>query len=286
MAAPSVETPAASNSRRGPSPELSLLLSSPLPQPGLPLRVQAVPFRGDGKKADVELIVEIIGKSLTFTERGDRFDERIDLAMVTVDESGRAANGRSTAVDLHLPADEYRRVKTTGVRWLSRLELQPGRYQIRIAARAAGTGATGMLTHDVVVPRFEANRVGLSAVTLTSLPAQLMSTRGKAWLESTLKSPPSAARVFVQGDQIVAALEVYVPKSAGEGAALLARVEGADGSIVQTLQRIATEGAPAEEAGFAIDTRPLAPASYLLRIIASSGGDTQERLVPFDIVGG
>jgi VWFA-related protein len=283
MAPPPAATTTTAATSRGPSPELARLLASPLPQPGLSLRVQAVPFRADGKKADVQLIVEVLGRTLTFVERGGRFEERIDVAMVTVDDRGRAGNGRSTAIDLRLPPDEFQRVKATGVRWLSTLELPAGRYQLRIAARAAGTGITGMLTHDVVVPKFQEDGVGLSAITLTSLPAPLMSTRGKLWLEKSLKGPPSASRVFVRGDRITAALEVYAPRQSRQGPAVIARVEGRDGSTVGTLER-SQSAASESEAGFVIDTGALAPGAYLLRIIASSGGDTEERTVPFEIV--
>ena len=270
--------------KRGPSPELARLLASPLPKAGLSLRVQALPFRADGKTADVQLIVEILGKPLSFAERAGRFEERIELAMVTVDERGHAGNGRETTVDLQLAPDEFQRVKATGVRWLSKLELTPGRYQLRIAARAAGTGITGMLTHDVVVPKFDQDRVGMSGITLTSLPAPIMSTRGKGWLEKALKTPPSAARAFVAGDRITAALEVYAPRAAKGAVTLNAALERADGSNVLSLEKSVAAESGKGEAAFVIDTGLLQPGAYLLRVATGRGSDRQERTVPFEVV--
>ena len=95
-------TPARSAS--GVSAELSVLLASPLPRAGLPIRVQAVPFRGSGRKAAVRLVVEVLGRSLAFAERSGRFEERIDLALLTVDDRARAGNGRSATIDVRVDA--------------------------------------------------------------------------------------------------------------------------------------------------------------------------------------
>lgn len=91
--APPAESPAPV--RTGPSADLGALLASPLPASELPIRIQAIPFRGDTRKGIVDLVVEVPGKSLRFAERSGRFEERIELALLTVDEGGHAANGRS-----------------------------------------------------------------------------------------------------------------------------------------------------------------------------------------------
>ena len=84
---------------KGPSEELSTLLASALPKAGLSIRVQAVPLRGGGKKADVQLVVEVLGGGLQFVVVNGRSEERLELALVTVDERGRVANGRSTTIE-------------------------------------------------------------------------------------------------------------------------------------------------------------------------------------------
>jgi len=65
--------------------------------------VQAVALRGDGKKSDVRLVVEVLGRGLQFDERGGRFNERLELALLTVNDGGRASNGTSIDIDLRLP---------------------------------------------------------------------------------------------------------------------------------------------------------------------------------------
>ena len=126
-----------------------------------------------------------------------------------MNDGGHASNGTSIDIDLRLTPEDLGRVRNTGVRWLSALELPPGRHQLRVAGRAAGTGISGMITHDIVVPATRRNGLEMSGVTLTSAPSVLMITKGKPWLDQALPTPPTAARTFVAGDEVVAAVEVY-----------------------------------------------------------------------------
>jgi hypothetical protein len=126
------------------------------------------------------------------------------------------------------------RVQATGVRWLSKLELQPGRYQLRVAARSAQSGATGMITSEFEVPKIDAGRIEMSGITLTSLPAVLMITRADAWHETTLKAPPSAARTFVSGDHLTASVQLTLPGSVHEALEATASIEAAAGTTALT----------------------------------------------------
>lgn len=264
----------------GAPPALVTLLSSPLPKGGLGIRVQTIPFRGSDKKAEVRLLIEVLGKDFEFTERDGRADERVELALLTVDARGRAANGRSTTIDLHVPSADVQRVRTTGVRWLSQLDLAPGRYQLRVAGRASRTGATGMVTHTVVVPRFEPAQVSMSGITTTSLPSVLMLTKGKGWLSSVLDTPPSAARTFVLGDRVTAATEIYMPNPAQHPPDLRAEVLGADGATILRMNQpesSQTVSPSIVKAAFRFDTASLLPGRYVLRVVAPEGQGVSAR---------
>ncbi|MEO8075530.1 MAG: VWA domain-containing protein [Acidobacteriota bacterium] len=286
---PGLELPERDSSRaRGVPDELSALLASALPKPGLSLRVQATPFRGTDKKSEVRLVIEVLGGGLQFVERNGRAEERIELALVTVDEHGRLANGRSTSIDLRLPPGELDRVRTTGVRWLSQLELPAGRHQLRVAARALGTETSGLVTHMVDVPRFERDRLAISGVTLTSLPSVLMPTRGERWLAGSLDMPPSAAREFVRGDRVTAAFELYVPPGSRESVESSAELIGAAGGVARRLERrrSGTLQSGHTEIAFELDTGTVPSGAYVLRIAAgpAGGGEHRERLVAIQIV--
>lgn len=280
--------PSAPAAVKGLSASLQSLLASPLPQPGLPIRAQAIPMRGDSRKTDVRLVIEVLGRALQFEDRGGRSSERIELALLTVNESGRAANGTSIAIDLRLTPEDLARVKGTGVRWLSELELPPGRHQLRVAGRAERTGISGMLTQDIVVPGTRRAGYDMSGVTITSVPSILMITKGKPWLEQALPTPPTAARAFVSGDQMVAALEVYRPERGASDAALAFSVERADGAPagVNDKRALPASGPRVEEIGFTVSTTKLPAGRYVLRMtLDAPGSERLERAVPFEVVG-
>jgi VWFA-related protein len=280
--------PAAPVRTTGVPAALQELLASPLPQPGLPLRVQAVAVPGSGRKADVRLIVEVLGRSLQLTERDGRFTDRIELAFLTVNDEGRGANGTSTTIDLRLPPDDLTRVRATGVRWLSSIELPPGHHQLRVAARSVNSGASGMLTQDVAVPPPSAKAPQMSGVTMTSAVAVLMLTKGKPWAERTLQAPPSAARTYVRGDRIAASVDVFVP-SARQGTVIVtARLEHPDGRFAGYTDRYVLASAAQarkEDVGFALDTATVAAGRYVLRVkLEGMGSAPQEHAVPFEVV--
>jgi VWFA-related protein len=282
-AAPELVAPA----RTALAGDLNALLASPLPTTGLLLRVQAIPFRGDERKSVVDVVVEVVGRSLRFAERGGRFDERIELALMTVDGSARAANGRSATFDLHLTPDQYQGVSATGIRWISRLEIPAGHYQVRVAGRARQTAVSGLVTRDVDVPTFEGDRLYVSGVTITSLPSVLAITQGIARLASALKTPPSTSRTFVSGDQMTVAVEVYEPSSIAS-AEVAALIEDTQGVRTPVGRKIATgqHRTRLDPVVFVIDTKALGAGSHVLRIEATpaTGGDPVIHRVPFEII--
>jgi hypothetical protein len=160
---------------------------------------------------------------------------------------------------------------------------------MRVAGRATRSGKTGLVTHDIDVPAFQPERLSMSGVTITSLPSVLMITTGKGWLESAIKTPPSAARSFVTGDRLAVGFEVYIPGSLRADVIVAAHVEWADGSKGLRFARTVPSAAGqqrGEVVGIPVDTASLAPGRYVLHIAIGTSADptTIERLVPFEIV--
>ena len=274
----------------GVPPHLASLLGNALPTPGLPIRVQAIPFKGSGKEARVGLVVEIDGKELSFEEVDGRFTTKLEIALLTIDGKGRTGNGTYAAVNLRLPPDELQRVQLTGLRWLSGLDLPAGRYTLKLAVSGGSAAQTGVVIADIEVPKFEDDdQVSMSGVMLTSLPAALMLTSGTLDAAPRLPTPPTAVRRFVAGDQLTAAVLVY-GREVEQAVVVTARVETSDGTSRMTAERVL---APAQlqrgsgRAVFAIPTGQLLPGSYLLRLTAQSGDDGEapaETVLPFDVV--
>jgi VWFA-related protein len=279
-----IEAPAPGRTPNASANDVRTLLASPLPLAGLPMRVHAIPSVADRSRGTVQVIVEVLGRGLQFARRDGRSRERIDLALLTVDSGGKAANGRSTRIDLRLTNEELQRVQATGVRWITRLELASGAYQLRVAAKAESTGTTGLVTADVDVPRLEPNRPALGAITMTSLASSLMITSGDNAADA---SPPSAARTFVLGDRLTAAFDVYAPASLATEWDLTAQVEFPNGSKSVLLEKkIAGGPGPLRKQPIAIpiDTSTLPVSPCVLRVMLGGAEARVERAIAFEVV--
>ncbi len=111
-----------------------------------------VPFKMSDGKADVLTLLEIEGYSLLRGHQGPVVPT--ELFAYAIDENGAVADFLGQAIQLDLekvqPALDRR-----GFKFLGRLQLDPGSYEIRVLVRNALTGATGMTVGRVDVPAFE-----------------------------------------------------------------------------------------------------------------------------------
>jgi len=90
------------------------------------------------------------------------------------------------------------------------MDLPPGRYQLRIAARDSMKATLGTIIYDLDVPDFYKESIGLSGLTLTSLGgASMLTARPDDQLKEVLPAPPVAARTFAQNDELALFAEIY-----------------------------------------------------------------------------
>ena len=203
--------------RETPAP-LATLLDHPLPTAGLPMRVQTIPLRHTDTEARVQLIVEVKGEDLTFEPRDGQFVERIEFATVAFDVKGIRGPERSSAVNLRLNADGRDRILRSGFRWVSVLDLPPGRHDLRIAGQAVTSELRGSVFVDVDIPDF-GTEATTSGVAVTSPAAEMMVTTGSPSLLPPLPSSPTAQRRFALGEVLAIAAESYGTRSNGTGEA-------------------------------------------------------------------
>ena len=169
MSPPKGKPPAADSvpTRRRP-PALSEALDSPIPISGLGLSVFAAPLKGTAPNASIALTLEVEGRGLTFAEqerpvRGRRRGQRARGGQGRQDQ-GRRTRCRAAQAASRRPT---RRVARHGVRISRRLELPPGRYQLRVGVRDGGSGATGSVLYDLDVPDFSKEPLSMSGLLLT-----------------------------------------------------------------------------------------------------------------------
>jgi hypothetical protein len=194
---------------------------------------------------------------------------------------------------LQLKPETHRAVQTHGLRVLFRLNLPPGRYQLRAAAHEPATGAAGSVFYDVDVPDFAAARLSMSGVVLTApRAAQTPTARMDPLFQGVLQSPPTTRRTFGAEETLTALVEVYGTTAAMRaGLDLLTTVRGADGRV--RFSTVAQGGADERAAqdtaaayAIAVPLAGLPPGPYTLRIEARPRSGNEQiafRELPFEI---
>jgi VWFA-related protein len=271
------ETKAAAAGPNSASPEIREVMESPLPLPGLPMVTTAAVFKGPAPKGSVVLSTLIGGAALPFVEKEGTFRNDLEVMVVASDDKGKSYPSDRNTVTLNMKPDTANRVKATGFRFISSLELPPGRYQLRVGAREGNTKKAGSNTFDIEVPDFTKDRLVMSSIALTSaLSGAAPTVRPKDPLERLLPGPLSAYRDFPQMDEIAFFAEIYdnIPKVAHK-VQLSATVKAEGG---QTLFETREERESSELQGSAggygfsgrIPLKTMAPALYVLRVEATA----------------
>jgi VWFA-related protein len=198
---------------KGLTAELMQTMASPLPKTGLQLRVSAIAKKGVGKNTDIEVLIDTLGKDLTFTEKNGTFNNRLSMSVGVFNKEGKSVTAERPDVDLNLRPETHARVMQNGVRILRHLSVPPGRYQVRVAAQDSGKTKQGSVHFDLDVPDFTKNPVALSNIALASTADRAVYSPPKPGFDpfnGLLPGAPSALREFPNDSEIAAAAEVYV----------------------------------------------------------------------------
>ena len=273
----------------GKAADVRALLASPVPVSGLPLDGGATVFRGLNGKASVLVTAEL--RPEVTTDSNAQSPTRIDVAVMAVAADGKVTRGDHRAVELKPTPELLQAVSKNGFRTMSRLELAPGKYQVRVAALQQGTQRGGSVLLDVLVPDFSATPLALSQPVLASnSDAQAVTARPDPELLKLLPVPPTVVREFATTDTLAVLAEVYDARKARGEVIVHTTIADSDGMTVfgseQTVQETAfdqTRRAYAHR--LAVSLKDMRPGRYVLRIEARSreGNNSVAREVAFAV---
>jgi VWFA-related protein len=259
------------------SPELREAMSSPVPVSGLPLTSTASVFKGPDGKGSVVISTLIGGRDLSLVEKEGTFRNDLEVAAVATDTKGKVFPGDRNTLNLNLKPDTVPRVRASGFRVISAMDLPPGRYQLRVAARESNTRRAGSILYDVEVPDYSKQPLSMSSIALTSMSSGVAPTaRPKDPLAKLLPAPLTTYRDFSQADEIAVFTEVY--ELAGGPAHkveinLTMKSEGGQTAFQTRDERDSSELAGSSGGyGFSarIPLKDIAPGLYVLRVEAQS----------------
>jgi hypothetical protein len=259
------------------------MLDSPIQQSGVMLDVQAAAFKGTVRNASVALAIEIDGARLQFAPQKDKdiFANTVELSLYGINAQGKPLQGLRTALELALRPDTHQRVKQHGLRANPRIELPPGRYQVRIGVRESGAGEMGTVFYDLDVPDFEREPLTMSGLLLTAPSSQrVMTVQPDETLRKVLPGAATSRRTFTTSDALSMYAEIYA--TVGQISPRIdvtTRLIAESGREVSAARDELSGGAGGRDksAVYALSkTLPLKdvpPGSYLLRVEAQRRGD-------------
>ncbi|MGE5360340.1 MAG: VWA domain-containing protein [Bacteroidales bacterium] len=284
--------PEAKKNAAPPPSSLSAALTAPIGKGDLPMQVAVAPFASAAKR-DATVAV-VLGLRHDAQTASDRFAE-YEVAVNAYDYTAKLRGSDRFNVRVTMKqgqADE-------GVfEVLARLDLPPGRYQLRVAASetrhpttvapadGVKSGRTGSVFCDLDVPDFRATALSLSGLALNVFPPISKAQTGR--VAPMLPIVPTTLRQFISGDHVTAFLRVY--QGGGkppEGVTIAARIiDAATRSVFERSEELAASDFAS---GRAVDylltlpTRDLTPREYLLTIEAKTARHGARRDVRFTV---
>ncbi|HJR60277.1 MAG TPA: VWA domain-containing protein [Vicinamibacterales bacterium] len=274
-------------------PEIRAALDSPVPVSGLGMRVFAAAFAGPSKKSSVAAVIEFDPARLSFVQKEGVYSEELELVILPVDASGKALPGTRDQVPMRLSQRTFEAVRANGFRMTRRFDLAPGRYQLRVAARAANSRAVGGISYDLDVPDFTKPPLAISGIALMSAAGSRIPTPppDKDFLE-VLADAPTALREFAAGDTLSVFAEVYDNRAGTpHRVAITTTATADDGRVIFTAaDERRSEEIQAKSGGFGhsikVPLAGMAAGRYVLRVEARtllSDGASASRELEFRV---
>ena len=255
-------------------------LGDVLPNPAISLRAVSAAFAIPGGRAGLTIAMGV--SQPVVGDAGARINERLNLfaAAYAPDGTPKAWFRQSLHVGLRAGMAE-----SADYEVLARLDLDPGRYQVRLAANSAMSGKTGSVYFDVVVPAFARESLQLSGLVI-SVGDRPSTVPGES-SAPLIPVKPTSRRTFRAGETINGFLRVYQSESRAPGPVTVT------GTITDDRNRVLQQStlvlAPDKFSGGQADyewrlpVSGLAPGEYLLTMAAAGGGQTVRREVRFSL---
>ena len=286
---------AASVSERQPSTSPDSTLPAPvraaltglLPSSRMLLDVNAAAFAAPGPGRGIVTLAVGVGASggALLGSEPTRQEGPLEVVASAFDRGGRPKGAARQKLELSLPASSTSQARLDV---LSRLDLPPGEYEIRVGVSGKDPARTASVFTYVTVPAFDSTPLSLSSLVIGATPGTF--TAPKDFLAAVLPIVPTARRDFAQSDKLIGFLRIYQGTSRKDPLLPLA----VQSSVIDAQGRVvASESARLDAAQFekgraadhyvALPLVGLAPGEYLLRVQVEMGARTAGRALRFSV---
>jgi VWFA-related protein len=267
---------------RPPTGAVDRALAGALPSGELQMSLTVAPFAVPGTRDAAVAIITGLDQSADLAARDEVELTAKAFNAVSDDRTSRRVATSRVALTPHPGASG-----TVHFDLASRLNLPPGRYEIRVAIDSPATGRTGSVYSSVTIPDFVKEPLTLSGVVLSRLPPPGAVANDP--LGHIVPVIPTALREFAPTDRVTAFARIYQGGKAPTGPVrLTTRLvdEGGREVFGATTPLGADDFLDARAASyrFELPLARLAPGAYLLSLEATSGKTTIQRTVTLRVV--
>jgi len=260
---------------------LGAALSGILPKSDLPLQMSAVAIPQAGRKESA--VAVIVGVRQPIREAAGRVVERVDLQITAFDVNGKSYGSRSFQADVAI------RAGSTGLaeyQILSRIDLAPGRYQLRAAGHVGSLSVSGSLYADVDVPDITKAPLTMSAMMFAVSPGLV--TAPPDALKGVVTISPTTRRTFGDGERAGAFARLYQGKKTPPVAVpvRVRIVNGGGRTVFDRTQDLAADRFAAQRSTdilFDLPVTQLDDGEYLLTFEAGSAGSVARQQTRFRV---
>jgi hypothetical protein len=159
--------------------------------------------------------------SLPFVKRRERYQATVDIAAAVFDENGAVAAALATdSASLDLTEAAHERVLRGGLVYQKTAALKPGRYLVRLSARAGAAGPLGGAEQWVEIPDLATARLTLSSAFLLRASEAPSASQGNAEGGLALRNAQALPH-YRRDENLYWQLYVYNPTRDASGASSL-----------------------------------------------------------------
>jgi VWFA-related protein len=258
-------------------PLLASTLAEVLPNPGVALRASSGVFALPDGKGGVAVALGI--NQPVVGDRGARVNEQLDVLATAFSPDGKPRAWFRQTVHVGMRAG----LPDASYEVISRLDLPPGSYQLRLAAHSAMTGKTGSVYLDVVVPDFRREPLSVSDLVLWARPSRVAAPADAA--AAFLPVIPTGRRVFREGDTVGGFLRIY--QSANRPAVpvtvTITITDGDNNVVGRSIEGLGAEQFSSGQVDYrlSLPITSFAPGEYLLTLDAATADRAARRYVRF-----
>jgi hypothetical protein len=189
------------------SPEVAALqkaMGGILPMAGMPMRASVAPFAVPGQRLSTVAIVLGITQPIPASAANGRVTETTEIltSAFTPEGDARGTQRHTAKVVIRAGANGDASYEA-----LARIDLPPGRYQLRLAAHNSTSNKDGSVFADVTVPDYANIPFSASPIVLSATPGR--ASAPKDLLTPLLPFVPTAEREFAKTDRVASLLRLY-----------------------------------------------------------------------------